>query len=187
MADFDNAILYAKDALTDNFMQVKIDSSGDLITIGVSHHKIHAGEFFYVRYTNLTLAGAASNDVLVVTGDKSVHVRAQIELNDEGIFYMYEGTTVSDNGTELTAINANRTSSNTPELTAYHTPTITGVGTPLGAQLIIGSGSGQNAVGSAVSSSDDLLILAPNTNYLFRLTNRGAETESNQFFGFYEI
>lgn len=187
MADFDNSKLYAYDGESGDYKPVKLDASGDIITIGVSHHKIHAGLLWYTGYTNLTLAGFASNDVLLVTSDKTAHLRVMVQLNDKGIFYLYEGTTVSNEGTALSVVNANRTSSNTPDLAAYHTPTITDLGTILGAELIIGGGSGQNAIGSSVTSNDDLLILAPNTNYLLRLTNRGSETESNLFIGFYEV
>jgi hypothetical protein len=85
----------------------------------------------------------------------------------DAIGFLYEGSVVTG-GTSIVAVNKNRNSVITSQSAALSNPTVTTLGTPILAQILIG-GQGKKAGGGAVGSSD--LILKPLTTYLFRLTN----------------
>jgi hypothetical protein len=85
----------------------------------------------------------------------------------DAIGFLYEGSVVTG-GTAITAVNKNRNSVITSQSAALSNPTVTTLGTPILAQILIG-GQGKKAGGGGIGSSD--LILKPLTTYLFRLTN----------------
>lgn len=178
---------YAYNAATEEFQRVNVDSGGGLVNISTAHYKTHRGQYFYVGHLNLALAGSGNFDILVNPGDKRAHVKLDAVLNTHGVIYIYEAPTITSNGTALTARNANRSSSNTPTLTAYHTPTVSSVGTLLIAQVITGGGFGANKIGSDISKEEDLFILAKNTDYLFRINNLSTTSAASMYLGFYEV
>lgn len=81
--------------------------------------------------------------------------------------YMYEGTTVSANGTTVIPLNMNRTSLAKAVAVLTHAPTVTAVGTEIDYQLV----TGNRTVGGVGESGRVEFLLAPDTNYLFRLIN----------------
>ena len=180
------SLQYAYNASADEFQRVIMDAAGSLVNMNTLHHKTHRGLFFYYNTYDLALAASGNLDMLLITGDKQAHIRVKsVLLEGDGLFTLYQGTTVSNNGTALTATNANLNSSNTPEVLAYAGPTVTGVGTLLGGDFVK---VGNNSVLGNFDIDSDLLILRPNTNYLLRLTNRGSgATEALITLGFYEV
>lgn len=85
--------------------------------------------------------------------------------------YVYEGPTVSAEGTTITPLNRDRASSNTPGITVKHTPTVTDIGTAIHDGDWMGGTAGARK-GAGDERAAQELRLAPSTTYLWRLTAR---------------
>jgi hypothetical protein len=112
-----------------------------------------------------------------------------IIVGGDAEFRLYEGTTVSANGTAAQPFNALRSSANTTESNHYHTPTVTGVGTQLlPTHFIPGGGvfGAGGAAGGPVRAGTEI-DLKTSTNYLLRVTNiTVAAQEIGIEYGYYE-
>lgn len=159
--------------IDENRDQANVDGfSKALVSIDTVHSRIHAGQVYQLDVLDLALADDAAIDVLIIVGaDEGGHVRFAANAGGDAQIQLYEDTTVSANGAVQTPQNRNRRSLNTPDLTLYLGPTVTGVGTVLSNRLIP-AGKGGNSAGGDISSFEEW-ILAESTNYLFRVTNRG--------------
>ncbi len=162
-------------------------------TISVEHRLIHDGMLFsgVDRFTGL--ANAASRDYLLkVPAATYPHLReVEWSLSDGPCdVYIYEGTTVSADGTEVPVGNNNRNSTNAALLGVYHSPTITDIGTAFpGPRYIPAAGApGNQSAGSLTSSLGEEWILKPSTNYLLRVTNNSGGAIDGSLYGiFYEL
>ncbi len=145
-----------------------------LVTISFPHHKIHLGITFNASFKILTLANAASLDILLVTGaNKEAHLTARFVCGGDAEILIYEDTTTQaplNDGTALAEVNLHRGSAVVSTLVATHTPTINALGTLL-IDGAIGGGTGGNAAGGTIRVGTER-ILARSKKYLFRLTNR---------------
>ena len=93
-----------------------------------------------------------------------------VEFQKEGILYMYEGGTVSNNGSALVAKCAHRTLDPLPKVLTYKSPTIVTTGSQC---CIVPKGNTINFGGDLIE--DDLeLFLKKNTNYIFKVINQSA-------------
>ncbi len=145
-----------------------------LMTIDYAHHEIHSGSHFFIKDYVDSLSNGQVYDFLVIVPDtlKRPHTLIHFDFEAEATYELYEGTTVSDNGTALTSFNNNRNSATAATTLAYHTPTVTGVGTRI-AGSITGS---RRRVGGDIRSEGELILDQANT-YLLRITNN--TTSSN--------
>ncbi len=100
----------------------------------------------------------------------------EVDSTGESWCALYETPTTSANGTQMTAYNRNRNSSNTPVTTIWSAPTVTNVGTLLSACII---GSGEKAGGNERSASE--WDLKTNTVYLFQITAKNANNVCVRF------
>jgi hypothetical protein len=94
---------------------------------------------------------------------------------------VYEGTTTSDDGTEITAIyNTNRNSANTPDLNIFSAPTVTDVGTLVHTTWMVptSTGVGLSSAGLVGETNGEEWVLKPSTKYLIRVTNNSGATVS---------
>jgi len=153
---------------------LRIDrSSRAMETIDYRHHEIHNGNHFFVQgQTDVT--GAATNfDVLIIVPNTTSwpHAFFHIRTEDEFVIVLYEGTTVSANGVALAEVDNNRNTANTAGGTTFFGPTVTTTGTS-----ILSSKTGSAGSFGGQSQLEYEIILAQNTNYLFRLTKSGAGT-----------
>lgn len=149
-----------------------IDQSSDAFVVLSSDQKhIHSGEVFMVS-GQADLNTDDTLDILFVSSPLvTTHLTFQIRATVETNLVLYEGTTVSDNGSAVSITNHNRQSINVPKTKAYSGPTVTDEGTQL---LELHFGSGQQTGGH--SMHDNEIILAKDTNYLLRVTS---EANSN--------
>lgn len=139
-----------------------------------AHREIHAGSTFQVSYKTpdaSPIADNASLDILVIAGAKSLHIESVASLSGIAEIEIFEFTTVSDNGTALVVQNKNRMSNKANTATAYHTPTVTLTGTRMQNFYL------PTLLGTMLPERDEW-ILAPNRNYLFRLTNRNGNAQN---------
>lgn len=151
--------------------QIIAGSERSLPTIDVNHLRLHEGRSFFL-YENRTngspLADDDSIDFVIASGSgTNMHMTIHGLCGGDAELYLYEGATASG-GTSATAINRNRTSSNTSNTAALIDPTVSVTGTELFSELIPGGTKKQAGGGSGGSLE---YILLPLTNYLIRLTN----------------
>jgi hypothetical protein len=157
--------------------------SASLVEIDWEHYMIHLGKSFFCRnWTNIPNGGVYN--VLLVTPNSDEDMHFFYELNNEGEmeYDIFEGTTTTNDGTPIPSFNRKRSSSNTPTMNIYHTPTITDDGTPIGPSRV-----GTRTIGGDSRTIEEI-ELASNTKYLFRATNRitGATNLFNFLFNWYE-
>lgn len=160
---------------------------GALLTTPIEHHEIHCGDSYTAHHV-ADLTNGASIDYLIVVpnwgtvdgtnpGDdqsiKLAHLIGEVSGEAETSFYIYEGPTVTVNGTAVTSVNRNRNSSKTDFLTIYQGATVSATGTRLEYGKL---GSGK-VLGGAVNRTDEW-VLKNNTTYLLRVTN---DTTSNNY------
>ena len=145
------------------------------IQIDYTHQQTHEGRFFSGGYYNGAVVNGASIDVLIQTDTKSPHLHMECSSVGDASARIYEGTTFSDAGSAVTMSNHNRTSTKTFVGTVTSMPTVTLTGTQVNGTTLLPGGTKNQATGTSFGSANEF-ILAPNTNYLIRLTNDSGST-----------
>lgn len=159
-----------------------------LAIIPWEHHQVHAGEMFHVDYTWQDLADGGNAQIRFRTGTKDAHVGISGSVGGKCFAYLYEDANISL-GTELFIWNMDRNSAHRPDARAYHTPTVTNVGTKaLVNGIVIPGGSGPAVARIGASTRTDAeWELKPNTEYLLRITNdSGGAIDVSMLIEFYE-
>lgn len=147
------------------------DTSALFTTNGdASSGPLDAGVSFHAQRLEASLADAGNLDVLMSAPvDGLMQVGVSFAIGGDGTLVFYEDTTVSANGTTMTAVNRNRNSANAATLALFHAPTVTDVGTELSAALVPGGEGKKDSVGSGGGQAD--IILKKGATYLVRMTN----------------
>lgn len=152
-----------------------ISSNGTHIPITATqvfdHAMIHQGLGFTYSENHAGILSAGTVDLLLVTGDKPVHMRV-LKVSSTGSpisALYYEDAVTSAQGTAEAIGNNNRTSTKTSECTLTSTPTVTDVGNLMGADIYPSQGGGQS--GSSGTLAGGEWILKAGTQYLIRFTN----------------
>jgi hypothetical protein len=148
-----------------------------LTTIDIAHSKIHTSESFFIKDW-VTLTNGQILNFVAITPDttKTPHLVMEFNFQAEANIAIYEGATLSNNGTAITSFNRDRNSDNAATTLVYHTPTITTDGTLIARYK---AGSGKSIGGSQSSRAE--LKLKRNTKYIIRVTN---DTVSNNWMGY---
>lgn len=169
--------------------EIKIkDSADDLLgidgitgsanTIIVEHAMIHAGKGFFLSHEDIVDTGDFFDILFITPSDKDVHLMTHkiVSTVSPGEFCLYEGTTVSASGDELSFFNCNRQSSITPEVLVYENPDVTDLGTKIDCDILTGT----KFEGGITTEVVFEWILKRNTKYIFRYINAaGIKTDIN--------
>ncbi len=149
-------------------LPITVDHEGHLITIDYEHEKVHSGELFFAKgVLPITASGGTDHYFMFRTGDCQVHARASVTSDIEIEATIFEGATVSADGTPVAAFNANRNSTNTAELTAFAGPTVSALGTQIWQAR---TGDNRKATGVSIAFGYEIIV-KPNTVYLWEITN----------------
>jgi len=157
------------------------------IMITVPHRMIHEGKSFIVsqRFESLADNGLAWLRILV-GANKELHATISVSAQGLGRFKISEGTTYTDNGTAVTIFDKNRTTANTSDALAYHTPTVDTFG-PILNESIFQGGTKQRAIGSVRTNGEEW-IFKKSTDYIIRFQNiGGADMSVSIEIEFYEV
>jgi hypothetical protein len=160
----------------DNIYSPTDDVTGAIETIDYPHHEAHEGNLFLVWHKADVTGGGTMTILVKVPAGVTAHTIFSVITESETDLGLYEGPTVSNDGTSLTAYNHKRSSTDTGDVTAFHTPTVSVNGTQIDGRHW-GSGRG---VGGEGRSSEEWL-LAPSTNYLVIMTNATAQNNYISF------
>lgn len=155
--------------------------SGTIGIVDNVHKRVHDGKAFIVS-GGATLDNAGTQDfLLIVPAGVFPHIFFLVRGSGETNAILYEGTTVSANGTGAAEINRNRASANTAGLAVYTGPTVTGAGNAL---MTLHLGSGQQLGGDA--RSEEEFILNESTIYRFLITSEANGNDVSWVISWYE-
>ena len=144
-------------------------------TIELEHEKIHGGYHFFIC-DEATLGDAATLDFQLVTPNigKWVHMTFQYESTQEILLQIYEGATVTADGTSITPYNNNRNSGNKTIMGLVQSGgTVVGVGNLIYSQRS-GVAGNINQQRGGVGKREREIILRQGTTYRFLFTSGGA-------------
>jgi hypothetical protein len=149
-----------------------------------AHVRIHAGDS-YVTSRIANIANGGHLDIRFLTGARECHTTIDVSATGKCNFLLYQAPTIAG-GTAQPVVNMRTTSTKTSTVTATHTPTVTAVGADILVSKLVPGTTGGNAVGGNSGSRNEI-ILKPNTEYLFRLTNlSGQANDLNTIITHYE-
>ena len=158
------------------------DKYSHALTVIQEPHRIaHDGMMFSVTGKAVGLADAGTYEFVMQTGAFNYphlnKMRLTFGSGDIDI-HSYSGCTFSSAGTPLVPQNTNRNSSNTPTMAVSYTPTLITDGTKIHQLWVPPTASGVGMSQSGISNVEagEEWILAPNTSYLFRITNNSGST-----------
>ena len=145
-----------------------------LVPIGINyeHHEIHNGShFFYQNFAELDDGISIDFGILPPANNKETHFVFEIQAQATFTFQYYEASTITWDGTPITALNNDRNSSAVSNWAQFElNPTIVAVGNLLGAALLGNATSPINRIPGG-GERDREMILKQNTAYLFRITS----------------
>jgi hypothetical protein len=151
--------------------QMIVGSDTGLITAEINHHRLHEGRAFIawnIYPDSAKLAAGANADIVLAAGPGTIpHVTIAMESSGDADFFIYEGTTTTG-GTAFTPVRRNRNIAATSNVAMVTNPTVNTLGTLINRQFVTG-GSGKKSSGGGGGTLE--YVLAPLTNYLFRLKN----------------
>lgn len=187
--DMENSLIVGKKSTDTSVVQeIYVDPSSTLIVITYEHARVHRGQFYTCGYYATGIDNNDSIEILMQAGNADVHTYVNIASGGDSTFSVFEGVTITNAGTSITAFNHNRTSSNTPTVTTTHTPTISDYGTQLGSTEFIPGGTQPHSVGILASVGAEQLVLSSNEDYIIRLTNTAGSAKAlNINISFYEV
>jgi hypothetical protein len=151
--------------------QMIVGADTGLITAEINHHRLHEGRAFIawnIYPDSAKLDAGASADIVLAAGPGTIpHVTIAMESSGDADFFIYEGPTTTG-GTAFTPVRRNRNIAATSNVAMVTNPTVNTLGTLINRQFVTG-GTGKKSSGGGAGSLE--YVLAPLTNYLFRLTN----------------
>lgn len=111
-------------------------------------------------------------DIPTLTTATYIHMTFRASVSLGCTCTIFEGPTISANGTSLTIYNIARSSTITSPLSIYRDPTVTSEGTSIYSEQI-----GSSTIGGKIGELDTLkFILKSNTKYLLKLSTLAVDT-----------
>jgi hypothetical protein len=143
-----------------------------VVAITSEHQHVHEGDGYSVaaKISGITATGGTGLYLLNNTNGQNPHLRA-MQMTTTGApasVELFEATVTALDGSQVTAYNKNRTSTNTPSLEIYTGPTLVTIGTKIDEDIIPAVG---NKAGSAAEAVGEEWILKSSTKYCIRVTN----------------
>lgn len=159
-----------------NGQVASVSESGGLANIPVQELRIDQARFWDAQLVDLAVVQAASIEMLIVVPAAVIpQISFGIAVGGDALAELFEGTTVSANGTALPTLNLNRRQPDAPALTLFSGPTITTDGTKLVEVFFPGGEKGSTPGGAG--NIQTKFILAESTLYLARLTNNATQAQ----------
>jgi len=150
-----------------------------LVTIDTVHDHVHKGITVQASYKSPEGADVADNSdvtLAIFTGRRTSHLAFQVAAGGDAELLLYEGASLSANGTNLSAYNLNRADSIfTPSTHVTHTPSVTTNGILLHNSFLPGGIAGGSVGGTARSETE--WELKADTIYMIKLINRGGNAQ----------
>lgn len=140
---------------------------------------VDAGEYaregmVYAFFSRRDITSGTTEDLVFTTGATGAQLDYFQLVSEQSSIYsqIIEGATVTTTGPAIQAYNLNRNHSDAHETQIHVAATVSG-GTAVQSEFVTASNQGGGAI-----SSQKVITLKPNTNYVFRATNVGNQTTS---------
>lgn len=148
------------------------DENYALATIEMEHYKIHEGAHYFVSNFESKDTDEVVRLGIQVPAGTFPHLTCLVHSTSQTEAKFYEGGTLTG-GTPVTAINNNRASTNTSNLTLLRDPTVSVSGSLINA-CSFGAAGATPAAGNSVGFVDrgDELILNDDTEYYMEFTSK---------------
>jgi len=152
-----------------------ITTGGSQKIISKNDHRVAHGQLYSATHIWYDNAASASSDILFVT-DTSCYVHLWIDAtaSGEAELNLYENATTTNDGTEITSYIHNRNNTSEAVSTISYEPGVSSTGTSIASTLI--SGASGKFITSDGSTKIGEFVLATDTKYLVRLTDKSADT-----------
>lgn len=153
-------------------------------SIDAVHEAIHEGGMYTISKSFLAVANDGIADIhIVVPAGYEAHLRLYVGAEGKANVKTYTGTTYTGAGTAITPFNR-KSGLNGSTVTAFHTTTPNVLGTQRGDDLVFGGTTGSSVGGTF--SSDFESIIAPSSDFLLRVQNKGSSAKDiNIIFNYY--
>jgi len=155
------------------------DSHDRIVMVENAQNHIHNGEMFRVNAV-FSLGVSGTRFALIRTGSTPVHIYGDLTASGASKLNFYEAPTTTADGTPATVLNKRRDSTNTSNVLAFDSPTVTANGTLLDPFILTGT---INAGGKDRSQNE--WSLSANTDYLIEVFATAASDYTLKF-EFYE-
>ena len=156
-----------------------------IVTTEIDHWMTHMG----VKYTSSDTISVASGAVYEFLIKNTVSTGTHMTLFElhstqaDAMIAFYEGSTVADNGTEVTPRNNNRVYPDASEVQVFTNASTTALGTELEHDIITG---GKQSGGSGGDVNE--WVLSQSTNYIITYTNNSGQADIVSYhFDFLEV
>ncbi len=162
--------------------------TGDVAVITTDHKYIHQGQAFIVSLVSDELTKNGGTEKIrfktPAVGDGYVHWRpiSASSTKDLAKVELYEGATITDEGTELTPNNRNRPMAERVSNSVIGQGATTSDDGLLLATFSVGSG-GRRSQGGSVQGDADEIVFKADTEYVIILTNIGTTSNSHIYIG----
>lgn len=159
------------------------------VVVSTEHHKIHEGAHYVADVCDLDVDIALPKQILVRAPDTAVraHLTVSVVTSVAATIKLYEGPTISADGTQATAYNNDRNSVSTPTVNIYNDPTVTATGTDLMIDQCVGSpGIAFQAQGGNLDRSHEI-ILRQGEDYLLVVGVDANNSRVSCEFNWYEV
>lgn len=181
MGRYPNAVV-----ITDGVHNAEVDKVGWLVSIEAEHHEVHKGDMYIISDIDADVDTASPKywRITAPNTTKRIHVKIAVATDTGGLIEVYENPTVNAAGTGLTAVNADRNSSNTATATAFKDTTTTGDGTLIEVSRI---GAGREKKFGGVARQFSEFILKQNEDYIIKCTPDSDNAKISINLNWYEI
>lgn len=158
------------------------DQDGALYSIDSIHAKVHEEDLYDAghKFIDVSSSGGTAEILLKNPAGNEAHIRNASFLPDTapGEVEIYEGTTVSADGTSVDEVSRNRENPGGNDLSIFRGPTITSDGTQLKPFGIVGG----RKIGALGEDRGEEWALDADTNYLIRYTNLSSNIANYSWF-----
>jgi hypothetical protein len=127
-----------------------------------------------INYTNTVVSSALTRYFIKTGNPLSMHVIFRVLADSRCDIKMYEGSTVSADGTAQTAFRLNRESTKDIQAQIFLNPTVSNIGTLIYDGYNGGGGQGSGAFGGSLAHDDAEWIFKQDENYIIEVSDGSA-------------
>ena len=147
-----------------------VNGNGESIVMDYTTHNVHSGKVRGFYNEDIDLDTGEILDTLIVVGANPIHIVLDLTaFGGQVIAEIYEGATVSLNGTPLRASRFNRLLNVPIDYQVYTGPTVVNPGDLFVKRRVLAYAQGSSAITSQVKGAIER-VFKPFTNYLIRQT-----------------
>lgn len=155
------------------------------VSISMFHHQNHMGNAYKSSYLFTDISSGSTDDILLESGSKEVHLVSQIISTGETKIRLHKGSTFTDKGTSVNIRNMNEMTEHNSEVTVYSSPSVDAYGDVEEKGYIAGGSSPRTGIAGGDTGRNLEEIFEPNSNHTIEVENMNSNSDMNTFVVFY--